>query len=300
VIIGGPETDTSPRFSGLGTRILFRRTASGSTQTVLMADADGSDVRQLIGVPSSTQQHLWWDWSADGRRLIYPKYELPIPRTLILDTVTGTTTEPHPGVDQHYAMWRPGHDEYVFRSSESGRLRYFLASADGPDVREIAIPDGGLFGLLVSPDGSTLVYVPGDGSPGPLHALDIDTGHDRLLTQPGDGYEWSNPQFSPDGTQILAERHPAPANGTSDVVAGMDSLVLLPVDGAGPIQELSLPSFADGPPDDALVQFSPDGKSVLANFGDTSTSWLLDTTGGPARPLDMPYPGGSAWQRLAP
>src|SRR4029077_8439398 len=210
------------------------------------------------------------------------------------------TTEPHPGVDQHYAMWRPGHDEYVFRSSESGRLRYFLASADGPAVREIAIADGGLFGLLVSPDGSTLVYVPGDGSPGPLHALDIDTGHDRLLTQPGDGYEWSNPQFSPDGTQILAERHPAPANGTSDVVAGMDSLVLLPVDGAGPIHELSLPPFADGPPDDALVQFSPDGTSVLASFGDTSTSWLLDTAGGPARALDMPYVGGSAWQRLAP
>ena len=149
-------------------------------------------------------------------------------------------------MDQHYAMWRPGHDEYVFRSSESGRLRYFLASADGPAVREITFPDGGVFGARVSPDGSTLVYVPGDGSPGPLHALDIDTGHDRLLTQPGDGYEWSNPQFSPDGTQILAERHPAPADGTSDVVAGMDSLVLLPVDGAGPIEELSLPSFTYG------------------------------------------------------
>ena len=119
-----------------------------------------------------------------------------------------------------------------------------------------------------------------------------------MLTQPGDGYEWANPQFSPDGTQILAERHPAPADGTSDVVAGMDSLVLLPVDGAGPIEELSLPSFTYG--NDAVVQFSPDGTSVLASFGDTSTSWLLDTAGGPARQLDVSYQGGSTWQRLAP
>ena len=219
VIVAGPETDTSPTFSGLGTQILFTRTASDSV-SLMIADADGSNVRQLLSGPRA-RQHLWWDWTADGRRLIYPDYELSGTRTWILDPVTGTTTEVHPGVDQHYAMWRPGHDEYVFRSSESGRLRYFLASADGPAVREITFPDGGVFGAQVSPDGSTLVYVPGDGSPGPLHALDIDTGHDRLLTQPGDGYVWSNPQFSPDGTQILAERHPAPANGTTDVVAGI-------------------------------------------------------------------------------
>ncbi len=298
VIIGGPETDTSPVFSGLGTQVLFRRTSADSVSAV-MSDADGSNVRQLLSGPQA-RQHLWWDWTADGRRVIYPDYELSGTRTWILDTVAGTTTEVHPGVDQHYAMWRPGHDEYLFRSSESGRLRYFLASADGPAVREIPFPDGGVFGMRVSPDGSTLVYVPGDGSPGPLHTIDIDTGHDRRLTPPGDGYEWFNPQFSPDGTQILAERYPARATGTIDASAGQYSLVLVPVDGAGPVVELGLPSFPDGPPNNALMQFSPDGTSVLANFGDDSTSWMLDTTGGPARKVDMPYPNESAWQRLAP
>jgi dipeptidyl aminopeptidase/acylaminoacyl peptidase len=300
VIIGGPATDQSPVFSNLGTQVLFKRTASGSTPAVFMADADGSDVRQLISVPTSTQQNLWWDWSADGRRLIYPKYELPIPRTLILDTVTGTTTEPHPGVDQHYALWRPGHDEYVFRSTASGRFGYFLASADGPAVRAIAFPDGGAMSPRMSPDGSKLAYIQGEDNGGPLHLLDIDTGHDRLLTGGSDGEQWSNPQFSPDGTQILAQRL---------VAEQPDHLALLPVDDPGPAVELRpAPDSSSG---GAQAQFSPDGKSVLA-FYDDGTLWLFDIAGRSGRQLDRSFAvepdrtfadfrgTGGAWQRLAP
>ncbi len=86
VIVAGPETDQSPVFSGLGTQILFTRTASDSV-SLWMADADGSNVRQLLSGPRA-RQHLWWDWTADGRRLIYPDYEPSGTRTLILDTVT--------------------------------------------------------------------------------------------------------------------------------------------------------------------------------------------------------------------
>jgi hypothetical protein len=282
----------------------------------MIADADGSNVRQLFSIPSH-QPFLYWDWTADGRRLIYPKYEQSGERLLILDTVTGTTTEPHPGVDQHSAMWRPGHDEYVFFGTDSGRLGLYLASADGPAIRAIGFPDGGAFDLQLAPDGSKLVYVQGagDGSGGPLHTIDVDTGLDRLLTRPGDGYEWLNPQFSPDGTHILAERYSERPSGAPDNPVRTYALVLVPVDGAGPVVELRPPHFDYGLQGYAEMQFSPDGKSVIANFGEDDASWLLDTTGGPARRVDMSSPGESpappagrnlggpttvSWQRLAP
>jgi hypothetical protein len=133
--------------------------------------------------------------------------------------------------------------------------------------------------------------------------LDIDTGQDRLLTQPGDGYAWLYPQFSPDGTQILAVRSLA----TAADVQGPCSLVLQPVDDAGPVVELR-------PARDcsiAQTQFSPDGKSVLA-FYDDGTLWLFDIAGRSGRQLDRSFAvepdrtfadfrgTGGAWQRLAP
>ena len=59
--------------------------------------------------------------------------------------------------------------------------------------------------------------------------------------------------------------------------------MLVPVDGAGPVVELRPPPFEYGEPGYAQMQFSPDGKNVIANFGDSTPSWLLDTTGGRAR-----------------
>ena len=58
VIIGGPETDTSPVFSGLGTQVLF--TSDGARLGVrgLMADADGSNVRQLLSGPQRSAAPL--------------------------------------------------------------------------------------------------------------------------------------------------------------------------------------------------------------------------------------------------
>jgi Tol biopolymer transport system component len=306
VIVAGPEMDTNPMFSSLGTQILFTRGASGS-EALFMADADGSNVRQLVSGKTPILNG-WLDWTADGRRLIYTTCcEVDStgnvvhsgPKTWILDTVTGTTTAGVSGMNPKNVKWRPSHDEYVFASDESGRRGFFLAPADGSAARAIAFPDGGASEAQLSPDGSKLAYVQGESVPGPLHTIDIDTGQDRLLTQPGDGYAWFNPQFSPDGTQILAERSLATATATG--VLGKYNLVLLPVDGGGPVIELGPAYDSNSPDSNALMQFSPDGTSVLGEFlvGD-GTSWMLDTTGGPARQFDWPYLGESAWQRLAP
>ncbi len=133
VIIAGPETDTDPIFSSLGTQLLFFRTAPGQAQygmgdALFMADADGSSVRQLVSGKPDTGQHSpwlpWFDLTADGRRLIYVTCcgDGSTGSPQILDTVTGATTtaltgsakSPLPAAFTGRAMWRPGHDEYVF------------------------------------------------------------------------------------------------------------------------------------------------------------------------------------------
>jgi Tol biopolymer transport system component len=319
VILGGPEIDSTPVFSALGTQILFTREASGPA--LFIADADGSNARQLV---SGKTPHGWFDLTADGRRLISTLYAGkssgagPASNlgTWILDIATGTMTEGLSGMDPMGVKWRPGHDQYVFESDSSGRRGFYVASTDGSAARAIAFPDGGAMEFQVSPDGSTIVYVEGktvdvqmDGATyaedvrGPLHTLDIDTGQDRLLTQPGDGYAWSGPQFSPDGTQIVAERDPATASG--DLVTGVATqlrydLFLLPVDGAGPAVELGPRLFGNSPADNARLLFSPDGKSVLAETQFEGTSWIFDTAGGPDRKLGWSFASGSTWQRLAP
>jgi Tol biopolymer transport system component len=316
VLIAGPENDTNPQFSALGTKILFTRSATagpdgpstpGPDAALFMADADGSNVRQLVGSTPPIKDG-WFDLTADGRRLVYTTYHPYVPgsadnslprKTWILDTATGTTTEgpsamnPSGGV-----MWRPGHDEVLFRSDVSGRWGYYLAAADGSAPRAIAFPEGV---ARMSPDGSKLVYVQAVGEPGPLHTIDIDTGQDRLLTQPGDEHGYFNPQFSPDGTHILAQRYPpAVTDQAGDRVMGRGDLMLLPADGAGPVIKLGPGYDTSNENDFNRMQFSPDGTSVLAGSGVSSPSWMFDVAGGPGRQLDWSYLGGSAWQRLAP
>src|SRR5262249_43455489 len=149
----------------------------GPKPALFIANADGSNARQLVGGKTPVLNG-WFDMTADGRRLVYTtNFELDptgksggvYPKTWILDTVTGTTTEGLSGMNPKGVMWRPGHDEYVFVSDESGRRGFYVAPADGSAARAIAFPDGvgnggpyspryGL-GAVLSPDGSKLVYV---------------------------------------------------------------------------------------------------------------------------------------------
>ena len=48
-IVAGGETDQAPWFFRDGTRLLFLRGADQSSQSVMVTDASGSDVRKLGG-----------------------------------------------------------------------------------------------------------------------------------------------------------------------------------------------------------------------------------------------------------
>ena len=290
VIIAGPATDTDPMFMNRGDRILFTRTDSGAAPALFIADADGSNVRQLIGGDTPI---AWADWTANGDRIIYTSVVGDVATTAILDVATGTSKKIDVGTAIDAAGWRPAHDEFVFFSSV-GTPGFYLAAGDGSSARPIAFPDGATVQWQLSPDGSKLVYMQwadGPGLQGRLRTIDIDTGQDRLLTPVGDGYTWANPQLSPDGKLILAERFV----GTTG--PGVTHLALLPADGNGPAVEVG--RGYDAGTGSAHAQFSPDGTKILAFYQDDGSSWMLDATGGPGRRLDWSYTVGPAWQRVA-
>ena len=198
---------------------------------MFMANADGSNARQIIGGDTPI---TWLDWTPSGDRIIYTSEIDGVTTMRIVDTTTGAVTALDVGMTVHSPTLRPGHDEFVFHSDDSGSVGYYLATLDGSSVRPIAIPPGAGDQWSMSQDGSKLVYMSwadGPGLDGRLHVIDIDSGKDRLLTPIGDGYEWLNPGFSPDGTQVMAERYVATDTGQYHVV-------VLPVDGARPATEM--------------------------------------------------------------
>jgi Tol biopolymer transport system component len=289
VIIGGPTIDTEPVFTRLGDRLFFARATSGSATALYTANADGSGAHEVVGADKAIKS---LDWTPSGDRLIYTSDAGGGSTTAIVDTTTGASKMVDLGMTVDDATWRPGHDEFVFNSADTGTLGYYLATGDGSSARPIASPPGASEQWSLSQDGSKLVYYEWDDAfQGRLHTIDIDTGADLPLTQALDGYEWENAQFSPDGTQVLAERYVA-------TDTGQYHLALIPVGGNGPVIETG-PAH-DTRTNGAQMQFSPDGKSILAMYQQDGSSWLLDAAGGPGRRLEWSYAGGPAWQRLAP
>jgi Tol biopolymer transport system component len=59
VVVGGPTADSWPRFSNDGTRISFLRAGDSDFGYIVIADASGSNERQLHSGPIRHASHCW-------------------------------------------------------------------------------------------------------------------------------------------------------------------------------------------------------------------------------------------------
>ena len=115
-----------------------------------------------------------------------------------------------------------------------------------------------------------------------------------------DGSEGTNEfpyQFSPDGSQLLVERHGGDASFDVNGEQGY-RLVVAPADGDGPVIPIgpAMPSQTSG----ASAEFSPDGTQVLAFYNYDRSTWLLEADGSGGKEVDWDPQGAHTWQRLAP
>lgn len=311
LLVGGEGFDVSPVFSRDGTQLAFFRVSAVSggldeELSMLVANADGSDARVLIG-PAPIYSFAWSPASdelavimpMDGEQslVIVGVEEGATPRTIEL------AVSPTGEVD-----WRPPDGgEIVFRGQESGLFSIYTVRPDGSDLERLTPERNDQFywgPYALSPDGSQLAYTQG-GDQVVMHVLNLETGADRLwgaaMPAPEAGFtgitHWGTPVYSADGTKFVLGRYWDEHDGTINhqvwvaSVAG-DGANAVPIGVVHRSQAGSNP-FGYG--------FAPDDTRVLIQDTDVQVTWLADPAGGEPERLEWgPLSEPPNWQRLAP
>jgi hypothetical protein len=295
-LIGGPTNDVGPWFARDGQHFMFVR--QSGTGAYWIADADGSNARELVPGPVD-----WFEWSDAGDRIVVTQLLSGGPATSIVEVEDGRKTLMDVGMEISRPFWRPGHDQIVFLTETEGAgPSYYLVDADGTGLRYIAgVSPDAINDPVISGDGSQLAYstwADGAGQQGRIHVVDIESGVDEALMFDGsDGTNEFPYAFSPDGSKLLLERHGTDPSYEVNGVLGY-RLVVVPVDGAGPVVPIG-PPFPSGT-GGAHAAFSPDGTQVLSNYNADHSTWLLEADGSDGDQVDWASDGDFTWQRLAP
>jgi len=296
-LITGSTADSAPLLSPDGTRILFLRDAvlnpatDGKAATILTANVDGSNVHAITGNLANIQDAAW---SHEGSMVIVSA-DLNGSPALQLFSVGGAVPPlviDTGGMAANFLAFRPGDRELTFHGYNDLGDGLYAVGVDGRGLRTIArytTPQTRL-GASLSPDGTKVAYTVWDGSTGTVHVVDVATGRDRIpaFDPPSGGGvidEFSG--WSPDGSLLVFGRY----HGSPLVHFAVAPSI------GGRVVELGPGRTASTD----YAQFSPDGTSVLAYYGEDKSTWLLDPAGlASDRQLSSAITERSSWQRLAP
>ncbi len=293
-LIGGPSYDSFPYFLNDGSRLLFdrRTSATDAAASIFIADADGSNGRELFAPAASVS---WAGISPDGGRAFGVVKVAGHGRVAIADVANARRTELDLGLDVVSATWRPNHEQLVVTAAAGsvaveagGSVGYWVVNTDGSGLRSIAASKYAINEPTLSPDGRTLAYATWEPTPGPIRVVDIDAGGDHPLpTDTFATYLWQEPQFLPDGTKLLAYQFLQESDPPVAQVAIIDV-------GTGSVTTMG-PTAGNPQPN---VHFSPDGTKIVASYSD-GRAWIFDIDGRNGRQLTWSAPAGMSWQRVA-
>lgn len=215
--------------------------------------------RELLAHPAPLHASL----SPDGQRLALTTTRVPagtvdeVVEIRLIDVASGEAVRwGHPG--DRCAEWAPDGERLALLAERDTRIGLATGSTTGDDVDVLEGTEGAAGPPRWSPDGRSLVVPARRGSQvdrtgpwrwtrglaaadgtGPLEdppqllLVDVDTGERRWLTD--DGWRWSTPRWSPDGTRLAAVVGQDP----DDVLGGQ---VLRIVDLEGNVTEPLIPS----------------------------------------------------------
>jgi hypothetical protein len=308
LILGGPTTDVFPTFSRQGTQMAFIRLegeGSAATETLMVAEADGSDARVVQTADTIASA----DWSTDGTSIALVAIDRGA-RSLFIasttdDAAPSEVSLPVPNV--YEVDWRPPRgDELVVLAGTNEQRGFYAVRPDGTGFRPVspAGTDGDFMPpFALSPDGGRLAYTEG-GAQVRIRILDLESGDapywGEALPALSDGdtvEHWGFPVISPDGTRFAFGRYWDEADGTINhqvFVASVGS------DGADAVAVSQLHRSVSGH-DPFGYSFAPDGRHVIIQLNDVEETWLADLQGGAPRLLGwgavMDPPN---WQRVAP
>jgi dipeptidyl aminopeptidase/acylaminoacyl peptidase len=308
-LIADQNFDFGGTFSRDGTRILFARSrepivdAADPSLIVAVADADGTDVRELTEPLKGVD---WSDWSPDSKRITFISRETDGARRInVVDVETGDLTSFDVDVPPHFVTWRPPDgQEIMFRAEGDRPALHAIRVADGM-VRKISTrPPAHEFdyqSMTVSPDGRTVsfsTWTSDEFAYPSVQMLDIETGIERVLPAPPGTGQRGGATFSPDGATVAYVRIHREAGGA------MAEVVVAPADGSSLGRALGhrIPTTPDGGEVPISILFAPDGTAVIVRYGTdlaAEVHWL-PVDGSPGRIIDSGSFGFVDIQRLAP
>lgn len=283
-LVTGPATDSAPVLSPDGTKFAFtRRVAESATTRTFVANADGSNLRELFWMPAAPTSMAW---SPDGTKLaVVGDGGLWIVgpdtgSTLVTSAVPGTSI-----ATIEYPLWRPNGHELIFLASPMDtvvQIGLYIVQTDGSGLRPIVAPTiADPTQPELSPDGTKVAYSIQGADGREIHVVDVDTGVDGKV--PFDGTTADvRPHWSPAGTSLVFER-----DGAETYQLMIGSVNGGPVIGIGPTQPINTAG--------ADVRFSPDGTRILVYYNSDRSSWLLESDGGPGTRLEYEAISPPAW-----
>lgn len=211
-----------------------------------------------------------------------------------------------------YPIYSPDGNWIAFSSKRSGNSDIFVIPADGGPARQLTWHSGSDIPYGWSPDGKFLIFSgKRDTANYELFTLDVNSGRTRLLTE--DYAPLNNPNFSPDGRQVVYARYGFPWTRPRYSGSAAAEIWLLNATN-GQRRALTANGFQHLWP-----RFTPDGKILTVTVGELTPSttklgetispiadnprrtpnlWLLDTNGN-AKQLTI-FTGGSVrWPTVA-
>lgn len=298
LIVGGPSQDLAPWFSNDGSSVMFIRALQLEPQeviAVMMADADGSNLRTLVEPEVAGELH-WSYLSPDGRLYAVANSADGVPPLSIVEVASGVRTPIDIPVKAGPFEWLPDSSGIVFRGADGDRAIYTVR-VDGTGFRMVTEQrTEGNFNdrLQVSHDGRYIGHNARVAGTHMIYLFDMLTGVTRSIVPAADSRgHVGHPVFSTDSKLVAYVRY---GDGGSTAQVVVAPLAIAP-DGAvdvGPRRSV------EGSKAGLTAQFSPDSTSLLIT-SDDGDAWLADLERGTYEPLELSKDEFEiSWQRRAP
>ena len=268
------ERGRSVRWSPDGTRIAYVRAGAGAGDSLYIADADGTNERQLV--PTRGGMHVHWPaWSADGQHVYFissPSTSNMEPSEIHRVAVTDGRLEPIITTPRRavFPVLSPDGSGLLYaanpRTADLGIWWKSLRSDMPP--RSVTMAVGDYAELAISRQGSMVASVLDSRAVLAFLPVGTDsTGTLRELTNGSSGDQ--DPTIAPQGDRIVF----------SSTREGSRNLWVADAIGGNPRP------LTSGTPFDERPVFSPDGQQIafVSERGDQRGIWVMNADGGAPR-----------------
>jgi Tol biopolymer transport system component len=274
-LTSNPGADVAPNWSPDGHYIAFTRFLA-KERSIFIIPASGGPERKLLSaqVADSIFDIGLFDWSPDGKSLVYPdRSSLDTPvciNRLSVETLEARhlTSPPARWIGDHYPVLSPDAQMLAFTRMSSWAVEdIYLMPASGGEPRRLTFDKQEIQGLAWTRDGRSIVFSSARGGTPRLWRIAVSGGEPELLEVGGDNASY--PAISRQGQRLA-------------YVNAFEATSIWRVNlGDSPGKTSSRRKVLSTTAGDALPQISPDGKKIVLSSSRSGRYeiWVCDGDG---------------------